>query len=114
MDNNVLIILIIVAGILVAVFLLRDRITEILARVSPEKGEGEIRLKAAKPQRPQSGEQVGPPPSVDISGNFMAGKNRIDIVQQGVRVKDTKMLGENEVFVGSESHTKPAADKETK
>lgn len=115
MDSNVLIALVIVVGIVVIVFLMRDRITEVLARGSVDKREGEVRLKAAKPQPPQSGEQAGPPPSIDITGALMVGKNRLEVNRDSVRVKDAKMLGENEIGINAEPPAKPTtADQKKK
>ncbi len=99
MDSNVLIALIVVAGIVVIVFLLRDRITKLRARASMSKGEGGVDIEAAKPKQKMSA-QPPDPHSVVISGNKNIGRgNAIEVSRDDVAVTDNLQLGEDQKIV---------------
>lgn len=97
MDSGVLIAVIIGIVVVAVVFLLRDRITGLRAKASVEKREGEFEVKAAAPAaaprtkpdafavRADENKLLGENEiniegtGVDASGNFMAGKNKINV-----------------------------------
>ena len=99
MDNGAVIALIIVVGIVVVVFLLRDRITGLRAKASVDKREGEFEVKAAKPQPPAISSQPTEPPSINISGNKAFGKTRVKIERDDVGVTDNTLVGNTQIEV---------------
>ena len=82
------IVIAVVVGVIVVVFLLRDRITRFFARFS----EGEIGVDAAPPRGRQSKRQ----PSTRVSGNRMVGKRqKLRVTQTNVDVEKNVMKGED-------------------
>jgi hypothetical protein len=99
MDNNALIVLIIVLGIIIIVYLLRDRITGLRTRASLEKREGEFELKAAKPQPPSTASQPEAKYSVDISGNKTVGQSKMKVQHDDVRIVDNTLFGKSDIEI---------------
>lgn len=97
MDSTVLIVLIVVIGVLVLVWMLKDRITLFSARGSVDKREGELKVEAAPPQVDAG--KSGARPSVDISGNKALGNTRIDVKRGDVRVDDNLLTGKTDIQV---------------
>ncbi len=94
MDNGtVLIVLLIIVGVIVIVFLLRDRITKLGARASLDKREGEFNIEAADPKQSPK-EMPADKHSVNISGNRQLGKsNVIEVERSDVNVQNNLQLG---------------------
>lgn len=99
MDSNVLIVLIVVVGLVVVVWLLRDRLTKFRVGGSVEKKEGEVSLEASP--RESSG-TASSKYGVDISGNKAAGKSKIDVSRPNVRVANNTSVGQSEIQVKDE------------
>jgi hypothetical protein len=107
MDNSALIVLFIVLGIVVVVYLLRDRLTRLRAKASVDKREGELEVEAAEPQPLATSSQPTDPPSINISGNKTFGKTRVKIERDDVGVTGNTLLGSTQIEVKDSAAKKP-------
>lgn len=103
--EKVYIALIIAAIIVIVVFLLRGRITEVDAHGSVKKQEGRLKFKAAAPA--SKADSSGRTYSVDISGNRVFGAGRFSIFRDGVRVARNWFVGKPTVEVKHDHEQKP-------
>ncbi|MBE9003967.1 hypothetical protein NIES593_17780 [Hydrococcus rivularis NIES-593] len=86
----------VVVGIIVLVFLLRDRLSELFIRASSQ-GEAELKVTAAK-RKPQKLITQNPY-SVDISGNNLIGKNKVAVKRDQTKITGNTAFGENQIEV---------------
>ena len=99
MDTWVVISFIVVVGLVLIIWMLRDRLTSFTARGSMDKREAEVTMQAA-PNQTQTA--VGSPKSshsVEIRGNTAIGKTKMDISQTDVGVEDNKFAGNTDLKV---------------
>ena len=96
MDSNVVIVLIVVVGLIVVVWMLRDRLTKLRLGGSVEKKEGEVTLEAAPRESPGTAESKY---GVDIIGNKSAGSSKIKVSRPDVRVANNTSIGKSEIEV---------------
>lgn len=102
MDSNVQIVLIVVIGIVVIVFLLKDRLTAFRLGGSMVTKEGEVKLEAAQPGTQNSG--TAPQKyNVDVSRNKTVGNGEISVSRPDVRVDDNASIGRSRIQVKDSS-----------
>ncbi|SRR6266404_7254913 len=102
--EKVYIALIIGAAIVIVVFLLRSRITDVEAHGSVKKQEGRFKIKAAPAASEGSG--TADPYSVDISGNRVVGVGRFRILRDSVRVARNWFAGKSTLEVEPDQEKK--------
>ncbi len=98
--ETVYIVLIVVVGIVILVFLVRDRLTSFGASVKGKRGEselgGDVRMTAESSKQPPPTESPRQPPSTRVSGNRMIGKKqRMNVREKGAQVEKNLMKGED-------------------
>lgn len=108
--ETIYIVLIIVLGIITLVFLLRDRLKSFLGDVTAGLGSStihggiSIEAEADSSTKDQS-------TKTEVTGNIMEGKKqRIYVEQEGAKIKDNQMRGENldiEVSDSDSTNNKP-------
>lgn len=92
--------------IVIVVWLLRDRITGGRVEVSSQKLEADVQ--AVPPSQPPAGQKGT---GVEISGNWLIGRNVIRVLRHSVRVARNRLLGKNRIDV---SEARPTPEKDRK
>jgi hypothetical protein len=86
--------LIIVVGIILVVFLLRDRLSQLFIRAS---SQGEAELKMTASQKTTQERSTENPYTLDISGNSLFGKNKVTVERDRARITGNTAVGVNEI-----------------
>ncbi len=94
MDSTVLIALIVVVGIVIVVWMLRDRLTAITARGS--QNEIEVKAEAAPDASPPAN---APRAGVSITHTKSIGNTKIEIARDDVNMDDNLLTGKTDIRV---------------
>ncbi len=116
--ETVYIVLIVVVGIVILVFLVRDRLTSFGASLKGKRGESElgggVRMTAESSKQPPPTESPRQPPSTRVSGTRMIGKKqKINIREKGAQVDKNLMKGEEqEINIDNPNEPKKSENRE--
>ncbi|HLB46603.1 MAG TPA: hypothetical protein VJL59_06220 [Anaerolineales bacterium] len=103
--------IVVIAGVFYWLRRRKFSVTKLEVTAGPVKAELEPDKTPAPTAASPASSTPSPPPSTEITGNVMVGKNKIGVRRKSTRVKDNKMLGESEIEVGAKPRPKPKRKK---